>query len=146
MIDDSDFASIDHIGIALHQAATEWRHSFRSEMAARGYPWHLNASGEVLAHLGPSGVSQTALTERMGLSKQAVQQLLDQLEADGVVRRETDPADKRAKRVVLTDLGLRDFAERNRVKREIEERYRDKLGKKLFAKLEKALRRLAEPN
>jgi DNA-binding MarR family transcriptional regulator len=117
----------------------------RQEMAARGYPWHLGARGDVLAHLGPSGISQTALTERMGLSKQAVQQLLDLLEADGVLRRDPDPADKRARRVVLTDLGLTDFAERNKVKRAIEADYRNRLGDKLFNKLEKALAKLAEP-
>jgi DNA-binding MarR family transcriptional regulator len=113
------------------------------EMAARGYPWHLVARGEVLAHLGPSGISQAALTERMGLSKQAVQQLLDLLEADGVIAREPDPIDKRARRVVLTELGRRDFAERNVVKRAIEADYRQRLGNKLFNKLEKALAKLA---
>ena len=56
----------------------------------------------------------------MGVSKQAVQQLVDQLEAQHVVRRVADPADKRARRVELTALGLADFAERNRVKRAIE--------------------------
>lgn len=146
MLDDYDLKLLDHIGIALHRAAADWRATFRAEMAVRGFPWHMAASGEVLAHLGPSGIAQTELTARMGLSKQAVQQLLDQLETDGVVRRESDPADKRAKRVVLTELGLADFAERNRVKQQIEERYRDKLGKKLFGKLEKALRKLAEPD
>lgn len=115
----------------------------RQEMAARGYPWHLGARGEVLAHLGPSGISQAALAERMGLSKQAVQQLLDLLEADGVVAREPDPADKRARRVVLTELGLKDFAERNKVKRAIEAEYRKRLGNKLFNKLERALAKLA---
>lgn len=146
MLDDNDLKSLDHIGVALHRAAEAWTAEFRTEMAARGFNWHLGASGEVLAHLGPSGVSQTVLTERMGLSKQAVQQLVDRLEADGVIRREADPADKRAKRVVLTELGRKDFAERNKVKRQIEERYRDKLGKKLFGKLDKALRKLREPD
>jgi DNA-binding MarR family transcriptional regulator len=96
-----------------------------------------------LAHLGPSGISQAALAERMGLSKQAVQQLLDLLEADGVVAREPDPADKRARRVVLTELGLKDFAERNKVKRAIEADYCKRLGDKLFDNLEKALAELA---
>ena len=146
MLDDNDLKSLDHVGVALHRAAEAWTAEFRAEMAARGFNWPLGASGEVLAHLGPSGVSQTVLTERMGLSKQAVQQLLDRLEADGVIRREADPADKRAKRVVLTELGRKDFAERNKVKRQIEERYRDKLGKKLFGKLDKALRKLREPD
>lgn len=143
-LDDSDLTSIDHIGIALWRAAQDWRNRMRAELAARGYPWHQSAAGEVLAHLGPSGISQAVLTERMGLTKQAVQQLVDQLEALDVVGRAPDPNDGRAKRIVLTELGLRDFAERNKVKRLIERQYREKLGAEAFAALETALGKLAE--
>lgn len=143
-LDDDDLASIDHIGLALWRAAHQWRSRMRDELAARGYPWHQSAAGEVLAHLGPSGISQAVLTERMGLSKQAVQQLVDQLEAQGVVDRVPDPADGRAKRIVLTALGLADFAERNRVKRAIEQQYREKLGAEAFEALQTALAKLAE--
>lgn len=143
-LDDSDLTSIDHIGIALWRAAQDWRNRMRAELAARGYPWHQSAAGEVLAHLGPSGISQAVLTERMGLTKQAVQQLVDQLEALDVVGRAPDPNDGRAKRIVLTELGLRDFAERNKVKRLIEKQYREKLGAEAFAALETALGKLAE--
>lgn len=143
-LDDNDLKSIDHIGLALWRAAQDWRNRMRAELAARGYPWHQSAAGEVLAHLGPSGISQAQLTERMGLSKQAVQQLVDQLEAQGVVGRAPDPNDGRAKRIVLTELGLRDFAERNKVKRQIEQQYRDKLGPEAFAALESALAKLSD--
>ena len=43
----------------------------------------------------------------------------------------------------LTELGLRDYAERTRVKRMIEAEYKQRLGRKLFGKLEKALAGLA---
>ena len=141
--DDPDLVTIDHVGVALWRAAIEWRRRMRAEMAVRGYPWHLGARGEVLAHLGPSGRSQAVLTESMGLSKQAVQQLLDQLEADGVVRRVGDLHDKRAWRVELTELGLADYAEQTRVKRAIETEYRQLLGEPLFDSLIDALTRLA---
>lgn len=137
-----DARSIDHIGLSLWRAAHNWRDRMRREMAKRGFPWHLEARGDVLAHVGPNGLSQTVLTERMGLSKQAVQQLLDQLEADGVVTRVTDPVDKRLRRVELTGLGLFDLVERNAIKREIEEDYKKLLGPELFAQLERALRLL----
>ena len=142
--DKLDLQTIDHIGVALWRAAQDWRRRHSEEMAVRGFPWHLGARGDVLAHLGPSGISQALLTERMGLSKQAVQQLLDLLETDGVLVRAADPGDKRARRIVLTELGLRDYAERTKVKRMIEAEYKDKLGKKLFGKLEKALELLGE--
>ena len=127
---------------ALNELAAAWRLDFRTEMARRGFPWHLTASGDLLPHLGDEGLPQTALVQSMGISKQAVQQLLDHLESSGVVRRETDPADKRAKRVLLTDLGRRDLKERQEVLIEIEERAREQLGKKRFVRLEKAVKRL----
>ena len=135
-----DVKSIDHIGLSLWRAAQNWRDRMRREMAARGFPWHLEARGDVLAHVGPGGVSQTVLTERMGLSKQAVQQLLDQLAKDGVVARVTDPTDKRLRRVELTGLGLFDLVERNAIKREIEDEYKAILGPELFGQMERALR------
>jgi len=76
----------------------------------------------------------------MGLSKQAVQQLLDQLEGEGVIQRVPDSRDKRARRVELTGLGLFDLVERNAVKREIEDEYKAILGAELFAQMERALR------
>ncbi|WP_162142442.1 MarR family winged helix-turn-helix transcriptional regulator [Cucumibacter marinus] len=138
----SDLAVIDHVGIALWRAARRWRSRMAAEMAARGYPWHQSAAGEVLAHLGPDGLSQRALTERMGMSKQAVQQLVDQLEVLDVVRRVPDPTDKRARRIELTELGARDFAERNRVKVRIEAEYRQRLGEDAFKALLAALAEL----
>ena len=134
--------TIEHIGIALWRAAWAWRAEMRREMARRGYPWHREARGEVLAHLGPGGRSQAELVAAMGISKQAVQQLLDQLEADGVIARAADPGDKRAKRVELTQLGLEDFAVRNAVKRKIEDDYRKRLGPERFAALVAALDQL----
>lgn len=139
-----DNQSVDHIGLLLWRAAQDWRGQMQREMARRGFPWHLEARGDVLAYVGPAGISQSALTERMGLSKQAVQQLLDQLERDGVVERVTDPADRRLRMVQLTGKGLFDLVERNAVKREIEAEYRAVLGADLFSQLERALRLLSE--
>lgn len=135
---------IEHVGIALWRAAWHWREQMRAEMAARGHVWHLGARGELMSHIGPSGRSQAELSAASGLSKQAVQQLVDQLEVDGVVSRVPDPADKRAKRVELTELGLADFELRTVIKRQIEERYRKRIGKKRFAKLMRDLAVLVE--
>ena len=143
-IDDDDDAMIDHIGMLLWRAAADWRSRMQEEMVDRGFPWHGEARGEVLAHIGPSGTSQSVLAERMGMTKQAVQQLVDQLVAERVVKRVPDPEDGRAKRIEFTALGRRDLLERSKVKRAIERRYRKTLGDNRFAQLEKALRMLTE--
>lgn len=134
---------LDHVGIALWRAASVWRREMGERMAEAGYPWHNWAAGAVLANLGPDGIGQAKLTEQMGMSKQAVQQLVDQLEAAGVVRRVPDPEDRRARRIELTELGLEDMRVRNQVKRDIESRYRALLGEDAFDGLIGALNKLA---
>ena len=78
----------------------------------------------------------------MGLSKQAVQQLVDGLVADGLVERRPDPADKRGNIVVFTRAGLSMLADANIVKLEIEDAYRAKLGGGAFRDLMLALKEL----
>lgn len=122
--------------------ADAWRRHYREELARRGFPWHLSAAGDLLDHLPPTGISQSALTATTGLTKQAVQQSLDQLEKSGVIRRDPDPTDRRARRIVLTELGLRNLDQRRAVLAEIEADARQVLGKKTARKLRKSLRAL----
>lgn len=56
-------------------------------------------------HIPFAGIRLTELAARVGVSKQAVQQLVDELEAMGLLAREPDPSDGRAKRIVFTDHG-----------------------------------------
>ena len=57
-------------------------------------------------HLALQGSRLTDLASRAGMSKQAMGELVTQCEAWGLVRREPDPRDARARRVVFTDTGL----------------------------------------
>lgn len=132
-----------HVGVDLWRAALAWRERLHSEMVARGHAWYGDARAIVAQHLDPRGMSQTALVARVGLTKQAVQQLLDSLEADGIVRREPDPADGRAKRVVYTARGLAALEDAVEIKRAIEAEYRKKLGRERYEALVAALRLLA---
>jgi DNA-binding MarR family transcriptional regulator len=134
-----------HVGVDLWRAALAWRERMHREMVARGHDWYGDARGAVATHLDPRGMSQSELAARMGLTKQAVQQLLDGLEADGVIRREPDPNDGRSKRVVYTAKGLAALRDGVEVKRAIERDYRARLGASGLEALTKALRKLAEP-
>lgn len=60
----------------------------------------------ITRHLGLAGSRLTELAHQAGMSKQAMGDLVSQCEAWGLVRREPDPLDARAKRVVFTDSGL----------------------------------------
>ncbi len=141
---DDSVLLIEHVGVDLWRAAVAWRDRLHGEMVARGHAWYGDARSAVAASLDPDGLPQSELVTRMGLSKQAVQQLVDGLEADGVVRRVPDPRDRRGKRVVYTAKGraaLRDAVE---IKRTLERELRDRLGERAFAQLRATLRQVAE--
>lgn len=132
------------IGQLLGQAATHWRYRLRHDVAARGFPFFAEARAEVLTHVPAEGMPQAALSTRMGITKQAVQQHIDQLVADGAVSRAPDPNDKRLKIVRLTELGLRAREEAERTRRAIEADIRLAVGEKGYKRLRKTLRKLAE--
>jgi DNA-binding MarR family transcriptional regulator len=133
----------DHVGLDLWRAAIAWRDRLHREMVERGHTWYGDARGAVAAHLDPGGMSQSELVRRMGLTKQAVQQLLDSLEADGIIVREPDPSDGRARRIAYTACGLSAVKDAAKVKRAIERDYRSRLGNAAFDALRRALRKLA---
>ena len=60
----------------------------------------------ITRHLAHGGSRLTDLAHSAGMSKQAMGDLVDQCEAWGLVTREPDPHDKRARQVVFTPAGL----------------------------------------
>lgn len=130
------------LGQLLTQVSDRWQGALSAALADQGLAIVAGACGDLLLLMPAEGIAQTALAERAGLSKQAVQQMLDRLESEGAIRREADPHDRRAKRVVATEHGLAARAARRRVEIALEAGLREELGKKLFGKLRKSLRRL----
>ena len=59
----------------------------------------------ITRHLALEGSRLTDLAQRAGMSKQAMGTLVNQCEAWGMVTRESDPADARARRVCFTATG-----------------------------------------
>lgn len=82
----------------------------------------------VFAQLGPEGARLTRLAAGAGMTPQAMGELVDELEQLGYVRREPDPADRRAKLVRLTPLGEQTVASAVSTITGIEERLDDLLG------------------
>ncbi|UJW80238.1 MarR family winged helix-turn-helix transcriptional regulator [Hydrogenophaga sp. SL48] len=60
----------------------------------------------ITRHLGLHGSRLTELAQSAGISKQAMGDLVTQCEAWDLVRREPDPLDARARRIVFTATGL----------------------------------------
>ena len=66
-------------------------------------------SYEVLLHLNEAPgrtMRMTELADRVLLSRSGLTRLVDRLEGDGLIRRESCPSDARGTNAVLTDLGL----------------------------------------
>src|SRR4051794_10441355 len=65
------------------------------------------AQSRIGQRLDRQGIRVTDLAEQAGVTKQTAGALVDELEANGYVERKPDPADARARLVVLTDRGAK---------------------------------------
>ena len=136
----------DHLGWRLWQANRRWQDEFVAGMQHAGHDWFTRARAALLAHVGRDGIRQSVLVERCGTTKQAVQQLIDGLEKEGVLERQVDGADSRSRIVVQTAKGLSAIRDGNRIKQAIDDRWERELGPETFERLMLALARVAEPD
>lgn len=103
------------------------------------------AHTRLLPHLqAPEGIRITALAQRTGVTKQAVQPLVADLAGQGLVTIERDPADARARRVRLTARGVEAMQHGTGVLERIEQGVAGGLTVKELASLKASLRRLLQ--
>ena len=93
-------------------------------------------------HLDLAGTRQTELARRMGVSKQAVHQLVVELVGFGVLEQVRDPSDKRALLVRFTPRGARSLFDGLAVLNALEADMREELGRARMSALHDALERL----
>ena len=93
-------------------------------------------------HLSVDGVRLTAIAERLGVTKQAIGPLVDDLEREGVVERIDDPVDRRAKLIRWTRAGQRALVHGLGVLAELERELARQVGKGRLADLADTLERL----
>ena len=142
MVKKIDEFRIDHIGWRLWDAAMVWKEKFASEMVSMGHDWYREARSSIIPYIRQDGTRQTELVERMGLSKQAVQQLIVDLEKSGIVHRIPDPSDGRGKIVMFTEKGLAAQRDSNKAKKKVEAELKSKLGTEDFDQLVAALEKI----
>jgi DNA-binding MarR family transcriptional regulator len=105
----------------------------------KGRPRLRRSHTSLLPHIDLGGTRITDLAERLGVSKQAASQLVDDLEAVGVLAREADPDDARARRVVFTRLGREGLLEGLALLRDMENELSLSIGAESMAALRRAL-------
>lgn len=86
--------------------ATQLVDGIQAGMAERGFPDVRPAHGFAFARLSESPATTVELADHLGITKQAASELVAYLEQRGYLRRDTDPADRRAKRLTLTERGV----------------------------------------
>ena len=93
-------------------------------------------------HITDAGIRQTELADKLGVTKQAIGPLVDDLERDGVVERIPDPADARAKLVRWTAKGRRALREGLGVLAQLEAELAEEVGPRKLAALADTLEAL----
>jgi DNA-binding MarR family transcriptional regulator len=78
---------------------------FHTRLTEAGHPAIRQGHGCVFRFIAEGGSRLTDLAESAGMSKQAVGEVVDDLEKLGYVERAQDPQDGRAKVIRLTELG-----------------------------------------
>jgi DNA-binding MarR family transcriptional regulator len=111
---------------ALLHTAHVVEHEIEAKLAAIGLSLAKLAALKALAESGES-LPLTQLADRLSCVKSNITQLVDRLEADGLVERQADPNDRRARLATLTAAGRKACREGVRVQQE----YEQKLLKKL---------------
>jgi DNA-binding MarR family transcriptional regulator len=142
-----DLAAIEalrqqHIGRLLLNAQRNYSLQALAKLRVRGHEGLTQAHTNLLAHLDVGGMRITTLAERAGVSKQAIGNLVGDLEAKGYVHREVDAHDRRAAVITYTAAGRTFLQDAHDVKREIEAEYTAMLGADGFQKLRHLLTRL----
>jgi DNA-binding MarR family transcriptional regulator len=103
-------------------------------------PSHLH----VFANMVGGGRRLTELADAASMSLSSMQELVDDLERRGIVEREPDPSDRRAKLIVLTEKGLAALAPAGSIIEGLERDYADRIGDERFEAMCLALNALID--
>jgi len=104
-------------------------------------PAHLN----VFQWPGPDGATPSELAARLGISKQALNYLLGELERLGYLERRPHPDDLRSKRIAVTRRGMDAIRVIREAVEEVEAEWAQQLGRKRFEELRSLLAELNGP-
>ena len=132
------------IGALLRVPAQAIHRRIITELNAAGFEELRLPHMAVFQFPGPDGVRPSVLAERAGMSKQAMNQLLRSLEAQGYIVRSDAPDEGRARLVRLTPRGQAAYAKIHDVLRNVEREWSAELGTRRFAELKDLLLRVWE--
>jgi DNA-binding MarR family transcriptional regulator len=130
------------IGALLRMPVDVIRGRMLAALHERGFTDVVPAHLAVMRWPGPQGLRPSELADRIGMTRQATNYLLGQLEGLGYLERRPDPDDQRSRRVHLTPRGREVGATMRDAVTEVEAEWSALLGAEDFGRLASILERL----
>jgi DNA-binding MarR family transcriptional regulator len=130
----------------LRSAWTELIDEVLEKLVAAGFEDLRPVHRPILRDLLVSNQRPSELAARLGLSKQAANDLIREFEAKGYIRLEPDPDDGRAKRIVATDRGWRASETAQEASNAVGRRWAELVGEERYAVFEDVLREIVAAN
>jgi DNA-binding MarR family transcriptional regulator len=119
----------------MRMPVDEIRRRMLAALHEQGFDDLIPAHLIVLRWPGPDGLRPVEVAEQTGMSKQALNYLLGQLEEAGYLERVDDPDDRRSKRIRMTKRGWAAGKVMRAAVGEVEQEFVDAHGKKELANL-----------
>jgi DNA-binding MarR family transcriptional regulator len=93
------------MGALLRMPLDAWQDRMLEDLHAAGFTDIVPAHAAVLRYPGPQGRRPSEVAAEAGMTRQAMNYLLGELEQLGYLDRRVDPDDKRSRRIELTERG-----------------------------------------
>jgi DNA-binding MarR family transcriptional regulator len=131
----------DDLGFLLAKATQRWNELLQERFRASGWSEVRPSYGSLLVPLyEEDGLRMGELARRARLSKQTMTTMVRLLEREGLVRRERDPDDGRAYRVLLTAKARRFEPVAEATVVELAARAREQIGERRLAAMKRDLK------
>lgn len=115
-------------------------------LAESGYDGLRRVHYPIIRDLLLGGQRPTDVAAALGLSKQAVNDLLREFELHGYIALEPDPRDGRAKLITVTERGKSLLYAASTASAEVGRRWASKVGRDRYAVFEEVLREIVDPD
>lgn len=96
---------VSNLGRLLLEASRLYNEQAISALRSSGHPLLTIAHASILPHIDVDGTRLTVIAARAGVTKQTASEMIRDLERLEYLTRHADPDDKRAQKVMFTDLG-----------------------------------------
>ena len=137
-------AGSDELGRLLLRAVRAVNEHVISRLAALGHPDIRGPHTAVFANLDADGTRAVILAQRAGMTRQAMSNLVHELETAGYVEVTPDPEDGRAALVRLTERGERFCLDAANVINDVEAEWARRLGDPHLKRLRRSLHALID--